>query len=66
MSGDTHHTFSKPGVGPKRFTCGAKNREQWYTRSERDVDCPKCLAKLRERKAGCRDAALEQPQPKEK
>lgn len=47
MSSDTHYTASKEGVGPARFLCGRKNKEQWYTRDKRSVDCPQCLAKLR-------------------
>ena len=51
MSDDTHHTFSKAGAGPKRFTCGRRNREQWYTRDEKLVDCQKCIAKLKEKRS---------------
>jgi hypothetical protein len=54
MSDDTHHTFAKEGVSPKRFTCGRKNREQWHTRDAKMVECPQCLAKLRELQAASR------------
>ena len=52
MSGDTHYSASKEGVGPTRFLCGRKNnKEHWYTRNKSLVECPQCLAKLRQTNA---------------
>lgn len=48
MSDDVHYTYAPPGVTPQTLACGRKRKELPFTRFPPAVDCPRCLAKMRE------------------
>ena len=59
MSDVVHYSEVPMGVIPKRFLCGRKCKQSGWSWLAAWVDCPQCLAKLRDRAKKLRDAADE-------